>query len=305
MKTLFSVLVLMFSDLVSGEVLATRRENLDKVAIYDRFRFFYALQGVDALPAERHVDLDNSGTPDYIERLAQRFIRVDKFYREEVGLISPLDGDRYRGHALYIDVNLLNLPAHKNGPMNGIAYDGTPKLDRAAAGEDSVNVLLIDLSASLSWENRSVEHELFHLYQNGYTYFKNPWYTEGTARWSEFVMNGRLGPGSTLPRTSTQQRELFSKTYAANTFWNELILRCDRADVGKNFIRKLLETLGKLDRIAAKDRGINSTNWEESEQRSKKNDPYIWRAVLETIEGMEYPVSSDKEMNALFDLSGL
>lgn len=295
----------MFSDLVSDEVLATRRENLDKVAIYDRFRFFYALKGVDALPAERHVDRDNSGTPDYIERLAQRFIRVDKFYREEVGLTSPLDGDRYRGHALYIDVNLLNLPNHKNGPMNGIAYDGTPKLDRAAAGEDSVNVLLIDLSASLSWENRSVEHELFHLYQNGYTYFKNPWYTEGTARWSELVMNGRLGPGGLLPNNRAQKRELFRKTYAASAFWNELILRCNKAELGKTFIRKLLERLSELDSIAAKERGIPSTNWQESEQRSEDNDPYIWRAVIETIESLGYPVASDKEMKTLFDLSGV
>ncbi|WP_105102236.1 hypothetical protein [Microbulbifer pacificus] len=303
-KVLFPIFALLLSDMVSGETIASRRQNLDNVAIVDRFRIFYSLSGIDALPPERRIDLNKNGTPDYIEKLARRFIHVDRFYREDVGLVSPLDSDRYRGHASYIDINLIDLARNKKGPKNGIAYDGTPKIDRSAASQKSVNVLLIDLSNALSWENRSVEHELFHLYQNGYTYFKNPWYTEGTARWSEYVMDGRIGAGGTLPRTKDQLHMLFGKKYDASSFWNELILRCDMADRGKNFIRHLLEALKELDSVAAEDRQMNTTNWKESEQRSKDNDPYIWRAVLKAMEAMEFPVSSDKEISALFQLSG-
>ncbi len=301
-KILVPILTLLFSDLVSGGTLPDRRQSLDRVAITDRFRIFYTLSGKDALPSERQTDADNSGTPDYIEQLAQRFVKVDKFYRTKVGLISPLDSDRYKGRAHYIDINLLNLSDDKGKTRNGIAYDGTPKLDRVVAGAESLNVLLIDLSNSLSWENKTVEHELFHLFQNGYTYFKNPWYTEGTARWSELIMNGRLGSGGGLPHSEDQKQELFHKTYDANTFWNELILRSDKAALGKNFIKKLLEKLGEIDGVAARDRGIESAPWPESEQRSEDNDPYIWRAVLETMREIGYTESNDKDVSKLHKL---
>ncbi len=295
-KTVLFVVICIFSDIVSGTTLAERRENLEQVAVYDRFRIFYSLSGEDALPPARRADDDNDGIPEYVDQLGRRFLQTDRFYRNEVGLVSPLDGERYKGHAHYIDVNLLNIP------RNGIAYDGTPKLDRSISHQKSVPVLLIDLSNSLNWGNKTPEHELFHIYQNGYTYFKNRWYTEGTARWSENIQSGRVGKGGFLPASRGQREALFEKTYDASQFWNELILRADNGTHGKTFIRHLLETLREMDEVAARERGINRANWPEAEQRSEKNNPYIWRAIQKTLKDMGYSSTEDGEIKTLFGL---
>ncbi|MFT5718635.1 MAG: hypothetical protein ACI9T7_002842 [Oleiphilaceae bacterium] len=108
------------------------------------------------------------------------------------------------------------------------------------SGQVSLNVLTIDLSGLVRLKSQSIEHELFHLYQNGYTFFKNRWYTEGTARWSELVMSGHIGRGEELPKTTIQKEELFNKSYGANKFWNELIAKVDQKTLGKKFVRYYL-----------------------------------------------------------------
>lgn len=272
----------MFMSNASAGTWEDRRSKLDEAAVYDRFRIFYSLSGKDALPRKRQIDSNNNKVPDFIESVGSRLIDADSFFRQEVGLRPPLKSKRYIGHAHYIDVNVLDFSNNKNGPKNGVAYDGTPLFNRSLSGQASLNVITIDLSGSVRLKSQSIEHELFHLYQNGYTYFKNRWYTEGTARWSELVMIGRIGNGEELPKTTIQKEELFNKSYAANKFWNRLIAKVDQKTLGKKFIRLLLEQLDYADDSAAKDRGMVNKNWKESEQRSNKNNLYIWNAAIES-----------------------
>lgn len=293
------MLLIVFSGVANAGAWADRRSQLDNVAVYDRFRIFYSLSGKDALPEKRQIDQNRNGIPDFIDEVARRFLKADKFFRNEVELTPPLKSKRYIGQVHYIDVNILNFSLNKKGPKNGVAYDGTPKFNRAISGQASLNVLAIDLSGSVRLKSNSVEHELFHLYQNGYSYFKNRWYTEGTARWSELVINSHVGVGGQLPSSTAQKLELFSKTYDANRFWNELILRSDKSKHGRVFIKTLLEQLDYVDDIAARDRGIASVNWKESEQKSKHNNPYIWRAVIESLKRMGYSFSGDNEVSNL------
>jgi hypothetical protein len=292
------LLIPIFSCFVSAGSWEKRRSTLEKVAIYEEFRVFYSLSGKDKLPRNSQADNNHNNVPDFIEDIGKRLMDSNKFLKYKVGLKNPLKSNRYRGRANYIDVNVLDFSKNKNGPKNGIAYDGTPKFNRALVGKASVNVLAMDISGGVNLNSNTVEHELFHLYQNGYTYFKNRWYTEGTARWSELVIKGRIGKGSKLPTTRVEKKELFKKSYDAKSFWNELIILTDKENLGKNFIKYLLEELDNVDDIAARSRGINSKGWKESEQRSTKNNFYIWQAINRV--NKRFPYSSEiKNLNLL------
>ena len=294
------VLLFLCPQLSSAGYWEDRRSKLDQVALYDKYRIFYSLSGKDALPRERRGDIDRNGIPDFIENVGARLLDADQFFRREVGLIPPLKSRRYVGKAHYIDVNILDFSNNKKGPRNGIAYDGTPKFNRSRSGQNSLNVLVIDLSGSVKLKTNSVEHELFHLYQNGYTFFKNRWYTEGTARWAELIILGRVGNGGSLPDSESSRKRLFNKTYAANTFWNELIRRVDIDNQGKHFIKALLEELDYSDNIATRKRGLDYSYWKEAEQRSTDNNIYIWKATLRAIKRIGK--TSDSEINRLYTI---
>lgn len=262
-----------------------RRSLLERSYKMGDFRIFYSLSGQDALPVERRVDNDLSGTPDFIEHISQRLMQADRFFTQEVQLIAPLESKRYKNKARFIDVNVIDFSKRKSGPRNGIAYDGTPFFDRTLSNSRSSNVLTIDLSRDVRLTSQSVEHELFHLYQNGYTFFKNRWYTEGTARWAELIMLGRVGAGAPPPNSSSTRDRLFNKSYNAKSFWNELIRRVDSSTQGKRFIKALLEELDASDDVAAQKRGLDNNHWKESEQRRNDNNIYIWNATLKAIQG--------------------
>ncbi len=282
-------LLLLCSQLASAGSWEDRRSKLDQVAIYDKYRIFYSLSGTDALPGERSSDNDKNGIPDFIESVGARLVEADAFFEGEVGLVPPLKSKRYIGKAHYIDVNILNFSDDKQGPKNGVAYDGTPKFDRSESGQASLNVLVIDLSGSVRLKTNSVEHELFHLYQNGYTFFKNRWYTEGTARWAEQIMLGHVGEGASLPDSESSREKLFSKTYGAKSFWNEIVRRVDSSTQGKRFIKALLEELDNSDNLATRKRRLDNSYWKESEQTSTDNNIYIWQATLKAIQRVGKP----------------
>lgn len=276
---LLILVIPLFSCIVNAGSWEKRRNTLEKVVVFDEFRIFYSLSGQDKLPKNRQADINHNKVPDFIENIGKRLRDSNRFFKYEVGLKNPLQSNRYRGRVHYIDVNVLDFSKNKRGPKNGVAYDGTPKFNRSLTGKASVNVLAMDISGGVNLNSNTVEHELFHLYQNGYTYFKNRWYTEGTARWSELVINGRIGKTSKLPKTKVEKKKLFKKTYDANSFWNKLIVVTDKENLGKKFIKYLLEELERIDDMAARSRGINNKNWKESEQRSENNNFYIWQAI--------------------------
>ncbi len=303
MKRIHKVLIILFplfSQMASAGSWEDRRSKLDQVAIYGEYRIFYSLSGKDALPKHRKVDSDKSGLPDFIESVGRRLTDADRFFRSEVGLVPPLKSKRYIGKAHYIDVNMLDFSNNKKGPKNGVAYDGTPKFNRARSGQVSRNVLVIDLSGSVRLKTHSVEHELFHLYQNGYTFFKNRWYTEGTARWSEKIIEGRIGSSELLPDSKFTRDKIFKKNYDASNFWNELIIKVDKKSQGKRFIKIFLEELDYADNIAARKRGLSDSYWKESEQRSTDNNIYIWKATLKAIQRVGR--SSDDEIKKLYKI---
>ena len=148
--------------------------------------------------------------------------------------------------------------------------------------------------------------------QNGYTYFKTRWYTEGMARWSEHAIAksglGKIKYKGKFPHSKDEQKALFNMTYDTEFYlWNSLAKLDDRqgkldAELiprealqlryangkpivkdlrlnGAEFMKDVLVRLREVDDAAAKELGF--TGWAEKNQKSIDNSPYIYKAILD------------------------
>jgi len=279
------------------------RESLDHVLIKDKFRVFYTLQGRHQLPSSKREDSNLDGTPDYIEELATRLIISDYIFKDIFKFRHPLDSPRYKDKAKFIDVHILT---SKNKGSAGDAiiyfnYQYFPGL--------SESVITMRLSNTLNINNMTPTHELFHLYQNGYTMFKNRWYTEGMARWSEHLFKKGVGKRKPLPRDLFELETVLNKTYGSSTFWHQLAYLFDEnkgsfelpvtADkqvkklflsivkdnsiYGYSFIRRFLEELDFMDDFASYDYEVENYKWKEKLQKSPLNNRYILCGLKNTL----------------------
>ena len=286
-----------------------RRAKLNLSYQQNEFRIFYTFNGKDAVPVKLRTDRNRNQIPDLVEDIMTQLLVANTIYVASMKLRHPLKSPRYKDRVKFIDINLLKFPLTKGGPKRGIAYDGIISFQRKIDGKRPIKSLAIDLSNSINTGNITPAHELFHLYQNGYTLFKNRWYTEGTARWAEHAIKSGTGAVGTLPATQSQLQKLFRSSYDAAGFWNSLAFSADTREplripnktlqtryvlidkkvikgsnlYGVRFIRVFLENLDKLDDEASVERGLDKLYWKEKVQKSRSNNVYIWRAVLNAL----------------------
>jgi hypothetical protein len=299
-KELIALVLLAGMSFPSHAEWRERRAALSEMHKVGEFRIFYSLAGSDALPDIS--DSNRNGTPDYVDRLARELTVARDWYDQEVRLKHPLRSPRYQNRAEFIDVNLLKFPLSTNGPKHGVAYDELSSFDRSKDFGRKVAVLVIDMSNSLSSKNPTAAHELFHLYQNGYTFFKNRWYTEGTARWAEELGKNSRGGVGQWPRSSSALHALFRQTYDAAHFWNSVAFKMDPAGGGRAFIKTFLEELDRMD-DAARAKNIHaSEKWSEKDQFSGLNDAYIWEALRNTLRKPEFSARSDQDIEGLMKI---
>lgn len=275
--------------------------TLERIHVRDEFRIVYSLAGPHALADQR--DLDGNGVPDKVEDVATQLVAGRRLFSDVMGFVAPLRQPRY-AQATSIDVFMLKM---EKG--NGLAYD---EVMNYRLGYDSATgrcALRIDLLNNHSNQNPTPIHELFHLYQYGYTMFKPRWFLEGTARWAEYALRPGSGPQRPLPQSSASlQEQLFATTYAASNFWNRLAFLLDPvgrlslppelaqlayADGsrvvhddelhGAAFMKAVLESLASLDREVGTQQGWPAFQWKEVDQRSARHDAAIFNKVQDVV----------------------
>jgi len=283
-----------------------RRSALDGKHTVNEFRIYYTLKGDDALPDV--VDLNKNSIPDRIENIALQLMTARRLYTDVLKLRHPLESPRYKDKAKFIDVHVGSLPFEPGGAKNkGSSGDAVVNYYRASDPAAGIGVLTIDVSKTLPTQNVTPAHELFHLFQYGYTMFKVGWFLEGTARWSEFTLREGSGGPKGVPLTQDGLSNLFSKKYEAHGFWNTLahasdsrgrlpipadLLRVtyigtndpiisDRQFHGALLLRQLLEALDEADDKVTASLEIEPFGWKEAQQRSPDNNPYVWSAVID------------------------
>lgn len=288
----------------------------ERVHLDGRLRIFYDLEGRHAVDP---TNANGNGTPDQVEDIATQILAAQDLWIGALGYPDPFACVRYR-EAAFLDVHL----RHRDTlGANGIAYDELQSY-RKPGDPPSTRSLGFSVATSVkATENLTPAHEFFHLIQNGATYFKNRWFTEGTARWSEAGLGtGALSRGLRAavwpPATPLKLDELAYET--AGQYWEPLLLQVDAGRrlpalpaslterrylngqpvlrdldlAGWIFVRDLLAELGRADDLAFQARGL--TRWSEDEQRSPANTPFLESAVRAVAErhGLATPAPADR-----------
>lgn len=277
------------------------RVALGRSFVREEFRVYYAVAGPDALPAADQFDHDGDGVPDKIQNIALQLLTARRCYVEVLGLRHPFESPRYHERVRFIDVHVLAL-----GNQHGSAGDAIVNYHRPTDPSDGIEVVTIDLSTKLPPRNLTPAHELFHVFQNGYTLFKNPWYYEGVARWSEDLLREGAGEAGTLPATATELTGWFKLSYDASRLWQALARATDPTGKvrvppdlstgrypgwskpvmeddhfhGALLIKALLEELDRADDVVSREHNFDPLDWSEARQRSPENDRPIWKAVI-------------------------
>lgn len=244
--------------------------------------------------------------------LQRQLVAADMLYQQVLGLTAPLDKPRYQ-RANYIKVIMALIDG------NGLSYDEVTA-DKALDTLDC-NISM-KLKATLKATNGTPAHELFHMYQNSYFMFKNRWLTEGTAQWSESLLNKGLGKriSASLPQNLEELEATMQLSYNASAMWTRLFQLVDKKKefniprsikataytngdsiikdnkaYGTSFIKVLFEELEAQSKQASSDNGWDTYNWKERDQKSAaSNNVYIWRAVQNAV-NKTVPVEQQSE----------
>jgi hypothetical protein len=267
-------------------------------------RVFYDTQGAHAV---ERVDQNANGVPDQVEDVARQSWVAYRLFVDTLEFPDPLHSPRYR-QASVIDVNLLSKSTIK---LNGIAYDGLQRFGRPL-DRPGARAISFDVATSVQpTESITPAHEMFHLIQNGATFFKTRWYTEGMARWSEHALQhggvGKIKYRGSWPHSAGDRQRLFGQTYDAEfSLWNPLAARADPAGAipaeqidpavrgltyvtgepvlkdleltGWRLMRDVLAALGVADDVAFRELGYSE--WSETNQKSSANSPFIYEAIM-------------------------
>ena len=202
MKTLF-ILFLTYISLSANW--KTERQNLDQFFQQGEFRAFYTLSGENAI--KNQTDSNKNNIPDIVENVILQFNVSDEIFKDVLGFTSPLDQKIYKQKKVkFIDVHFLKMSSVGRSGDAAIFYNYKVIKNRHKA-------LSIAISNKIRLGNLTPIHELFHSYQNGYTLFKNSWYTEGTARWSEDILRKGIPKQNKLPSSIKGIEKVLSKTY--------------------------------------------------------------------------------------------
>lgn len=271
-------------------------------------RVFYYREGKDAVPRD---DADRSGVPDRVEDTAKQVWAAHHLFCNVLKFPDPLGSERYK-KVTCIQVTLRDL-----GGAGGLAYTASQRAQRIPEGKSTDRAIVMVVHCKNNpIRNITPAHETFHLVQYGATYFKNSWFLEGMARWSEHAL-GREGvgpikysPDGPWPQKRKHFRQLMKMKYdAEHVLWNPIAVRTDRkgalnarligrklrslrysdgspvlrdrALVGAEVMRDILIELGKLDDLAYKQ--LKYDSWSEKNQRAEANNPYIYRAVMDVL----------------------
>lgn len=289
MKQWLCILVLLAALLPQVAAAGWRepREVLDQRHGVGMFRIHYTASGPDAFVG---AAAGAEGAAGLALRLGEQLERGHRFYAEVLGLTPPAANPRYRG-LLAVDVHVLAMEGKKGSTGDEpIVYRYRHFPDRGPA---------ITISISSRWApgNLTPEHEVFHAYQYGYTFFKNPWFLEGLANALEASFRPRRGGEEPLPQDGPALQRLLGRSYGAGAFWQRLMGLCDpgcvwsaaegvspsRRQCGVRFVKPFLEALQAADRAAAAARGIAPADWPEAEQRSERNNPWLLDGLATTL----------------------
>lgn len=293
----------MIARFITLGLLAIISADAQQAQQVDDIRIFYETSGQNAVDV---ADVNANGVPDQVEDVMTQVRAARRMFVEVLGFPEPLQTKRF-SEARFIDIHFRHKDVLK---MNGVAYDELQRFNKPGDPPGTRSIAFTVATSVKAPANLTPAHEFFHLIQYGTTYFKNRWFLEGTARWSERALGaGGLGNSRVLshwPFSDEQKKAVTAMAYeASDHLWNPLAARLDKTGVipdsaalkqlqamtytdgtlavkdlrltGWALIRDVIVELGKIDDQAFRELGYE--RWSEENQRSPGNDAYLFRAI--------------------------
>jgi hypothetical protein len=312
------IAAVMVSYFLAASTVVVGKPPLTKHFLLGPVRVFYTVEGSSAISL---ADANSNSVPDHVEDVAKQVWAAHQLFCGVLEFPDPFQSERYPGITC-VEVRIWDRT--EIGGVNGVAFESSQRARTIPDGKPSDRALVLSIGKHVdARKNGTPAHEFFHLIQYSTTYFKNPWYLEGMARWSEHGL-GRDGVGETKypsrgrwPQTSQQLQLLSDMSYDSEfVLWNPIASRSDRKGElprsrlstelrslrysdgtpvlrdhtlnGAPLMRDILLELGKLDDEAFQKLGYR--DWSEDNQRSSKNDPYIYQAIMDVLRRQAPPV---------------
>ena len=245
------------------------------------------------------ADINSNGVPDIVEDIATQMNAAREIFAA-FNFPDPLKSERYP-NVTSIEVDM------EAAEKGGTSFSGMRKNSKHNPNERALHISIGSIVDPHKGETPA--HEYFHLIQYGATYFRNGWFLEGMARWSQDSVAATKYPNSknvsaTLKSKSEQEKIFKIKYNAAEKLWYPLALSMnDKATIpdkiiskykyvdgspvfkdnvfyGANVMRKVILTMKSKEAIAAEQFG-GMRQWRKDGQRDEKNNPFIMESVRE------------------------
>jgi len=297
---------------------AQERTPLTEHFVAGKVRVFYAVEGLAAVPP---ADANANDVPDHVEDVAKQVWATHVLFCDVLEFPDPFKSERFPGLTC---LELRIWDRSEIGGGNGVAFESAQRARDIPEGGRDDRALVMSIGKHVdARKNITPAHEFFHLIQYSTTYFKNSWYLEGMARWSEHALGGdgvgdakyqARGPWPQVPNNLSQ---LFTMSYdAEHLLWNPIAVRSDRrgliprqkvpqplqnlrysdgSQVLNDYVlnapalmKDILLELAKQDDIAYEALGYRE--WSEENQRSSKNNPHIYQGIMDALRRHAPPV---------------
>lgn len=310
-RCMIIVLAILFVASSESTLYAQKKSPLPEQYVLGRFRIFYTNEGGSAVSPD---DVNQNDVPDQVENVAKQLWAAHKLFCEVLKFPDPFESERYQG-VTCVQVSIRD--RNEMGGGNGLAFTSAQRARSIPEGKPNDRAIVMAISVQLDpIKNITPAHEFFHHIQYGATYFKRGWYLEGLARWSEHALakegigDIKYSPTGPWPQKPQHLQKLAEMKYEAeHVLWNPIASRYDRDGVlsdellgsellelrysdgtpvlrdrllnGAEVMREILIELSKMDDIAFKE--LEYEKWNEENQTSTKNDPYIYKAVMDVL----------------------
>lgn len=250
------------------------------------------------------TDKNSNGVPDVVEDTATQVNAAREVFNGVFKFTDPLKCERFK------NVSSIEIDIESKARLNkfqGIAYSRV----RKSKHNPKERTLFIKVANTINPHASSTPtHEYFHLVQYASTYFRNKWYLEGMARWSEdaVIKMKRYPSDWDVPvrlKSKFSERQIFHGSYnMAEFLWYPLAVKMKDKDkipdklirkykyvdgsrvfqddviYGANVMIKILHKMKTKESLAAAEFG-SLDEWQQSGQRDERNNKIILNCVRE------------------------
>ena len=185
------------------------------------------------------TDINSNGVPDMVEDIATQLNATREVFKDVFNFPDPLASERFK-NVTSIEIDIA---AKEDMEHNGLAFSGVRKNSKHDPNERAIHIQVANTVDP--HKTPTSEHEYFHLIQYGATYFRNQWFLEGMARWSQDSVSKIKkypsgGNFSWKLKNKGAEEKIFKSSYgAAEYFWYPLALNMrDKATIPDTLIKK-------------------------------------------------------------------